>query len=196
MKTPVAVYSESTPNPNTMKFVTSLNLSSTAVEFNTPEEAAEAPLAARLVAFPFVTEVFISNNFITVTKANSVEWIEVTNELREYIKNYLQAGYEVFKVLPTILEEQSNTTNVAAHTAPTNEVEEKIIDLMEEYIKPAVESDGGAIFFDSYQDGVLKVELRGACSGCPSSTATLKNGIQSLFNRMMPEIKEVVAVNG
>ena len=196
MKTPVAVYSESTPNPNTMKFVTSLKLSSTEVEFNTPEEADEAPLAARIFSFPFVTDVFISNNFITVTKANSVEWIEVTNELREYIKNYLQAGYEVFKVQPTILEEQSNTANVAAHTAPTNDVEKKIIDLMEEYIKPAVESDGGAIFFDSYQNGVLKVELRGACSGCPSSTATLKNGIQSLFNRMMPEIKEVVAING
>jgi Fe-S cluster biogenesis protein NfuA len=196
MKTPVTVYSESTPNPNTMKFMTSLNLSSTAVEFNTPEEAVEAPLAARIFSFPFVTDVFISNNFITVTKANTVEWIDVTNELRGYIKNYLQAGYEVFKVQPTIKEEQSNSTNVAAHTAPTNDVEEKIIGLMEEYVKPAVESDGGAIFFDSYQDGVLKVELRGACSGCPSSTATLKDGIQSLFNRMMPEIKEVVAING
>lgn len=195
MKTPVTVYSESTPNPNTMKFVTSLMLTPNSVEFSSPDETENAPLADRLFSFPFISKVFFSKNYITLSKTDVVEWIEVTNEIREYIKNYLDAGYGAFTKKPETAPDEISKERVV-HTMPQNEAEEKIISIMEEYVRPAVESDGGLILFNSYQDGVLNVELKGACSGCPSSTATLKNGIQALFNKMMPEVKEVVAING
>ena len=151
-------------------------------------------MAARLFTFPFVTGVFVAKNFITITKNDTVEWIEITNEMREYLINYLTAGYPVFNKKP-----QTQAGNGETETAsnippvPQNQQEERITEILQEYIRPAVESDGGAIDFKKFEEGKLTVTLRGACSGCPSSTITLKNGIEQLFKRMMPEVKEVLA---
>jgi NFU1 iron-sulfur cluster scaffold homolog, mitochondrial len=188
-KIPVAVYSESTPNPATMKFVANhmfLKDGGT-IEFTSPDQTEDAPLAARLFTFPFVTGVFFAKNFITISKNDAVEWMEITNEMREYLINYLTAGYPVFNKKPQT-QAGSNIPPV-----PQNQQEERITEILQEYIRPAVESDGGAIDFKKFEEGKLTVTLRGACSGCPSSTITLKNGIEQLFKRMMPEVKEVVA---
>jgi Fe-S cluster biogenesis protein NfuA len=207
-KVPVAIYAESTPNPATMKFVASIALlpAGASVEFTSAEETTDAPLAARLFSFPFVTGVFIASNFITLTKNDLVEWQEVFGEIREYITNYLLTGHPVFSddfaknmsnkegsVAQT--ENETEQVNTAA-VSPQNEMEEKIVNILEEYVRPAVESDGGAIEFNNYAEGKLTVVLKGACSGCPSSTMTLKNGIQGLFDQMLPEVKEVVALEG
>lgn len=201
-KLPVSVYAEITPNPATMKFVCSISLTpqGTSAEFTSPESTKEAPLAARLFSFPFVTGVFISNNFITVTKNDLVEWQEVFGEVREYIGNYLSTGHEVFTAPPQA-NEQVKTAPAEAHAdinapqQPSTEMEHKIVQILEEYVRPAVESDGGAIDFHSYDgNGKLTVILKGACSGCPSSSVTLKNGIQGLFTQMLPEIQEIVAL--
>lgn len=194
---PINIYSESTPNPATMKFVanTLFVKGPGTVEFTSPDQTEKAPLAARLFSFPFITGIFFSGNFITLTKNDSVEWIEVTNELRDYITNYLTAGYPVFEEDPE-QKEAVITKTQDAHLpppVPETEQEKQIVTILEEYIRPAVESDGGAIDFRSYEDGKLTVTLKGACSGCPSSMVTLKNGIETLFQRMMPEVKEVVA---
>lgn len=198
---PISIYSESTPNPATMKFVANqLFLKGNAtVEFNSPDQTEKAPLAARLFSFPFIKSVFFSGNFITITKTDAVEWIEVTNELRDYITNYLMAGYPAFENPPK--ETKENRPETVAETPdahlpppiPETEQEHQIVNILEEYIRPAVESDGGAIDFRSYKEGTLTVTLKGACSGCPSSMVTLKNGIETLFQRMMPEVKQVVA---
>jgi Fe-S cluster biogenesis protein NfuA len=195
-KIPVAVYSESTPNPATMKFVANhmfLKDGGT-IEFTSPDQTEDAPLAARLFTFPFVTGVFFAKNFITITKNDAVEWIEITNEMREYLINYLTAGYPVFNKKPQT-QAGSGETEMASNIPPVpqNQQEERITEILQEYIRPAVESDGGAIDFKKFEEGKLTVTLRGACSGCPSSTITLKNGIEQLFKRMMPEVKEVLA---
>lgn len=204
---PISIYAESTPNPATMKFVASefLVKNGQSFEYTSMEEAGDSPLAARLFSFPFVTGVFISVNFITLTKNDLVEWQDVFGELREYITNYILTGHPIFndevdvaksepkQETPNPLEEM---TAEAQSATPKNEMEEKIVNILEEYVRPAVESDGGAIEFHSYDAGKLTVVLKGACSGCPSSTMTLKNGIQGLFDQMLPEVKDVVALEG
>ncbi len=197
---PVTIYAESTPNPAVMKFVANkvmINYGVT-VEFESPEECEEAPLARVLFTFPFVKSVFFASNFVSITKTDTIEWDDIVLELREYLTNYLQAGNEVFTKPPvetqhSVENEKGEQQAIRVTAQPQNEVEEKIINLLEEYVRPAVEGDGGAIHFKSYKDGILTVRLSGACSGCPSSTATLKGGIQNLFNRFMPEVQDVVA---
>ena len=201
---PISIYAESTPNPATMKFVASSVLvpNGTSAEYTSAQEATDSPLAARLFSFPFVTGVFLSSNFITLTKNDLVEWQEVFGELRDYITNYIVTGHPIFSddfkgqqpAEPT--EKASENTLPKSAILPANEMEERIVNLLEEYVRPAVESDGGAIEFNKYEEGKLTVVLKGACSGCPSSTQTLKNGIQGLFDQMMPEVKEVVALEG
>ena len=201
---PISIYAESTPNPATMKFVASSVLvpNGTSAEYTSAQEATDSPLAARLFSFPFVTGVFLSSNFITLTKNDLVEWQEVFGELRDYITNYIVTGHPIFSddfkgqqpAEPT--EKASENTPPKSAILPANEMEERIVNLLEEYVRPAVESDGGAIEFNKYEEGKLTVVLKGACSGCPSSTQTLKNGIQGLFDQMMPEVKEVVALEG
>jgi len=197
---PITIYAESTPNPEVMKFVANKLLIQygVTIEYQSAEECEEAPLARVLFTFPFVKSVFFANNFVSITKTESIEWDDVVLELREYLTNYLQAGNEVFTKPPvqtqhSTKDEEGAEQAIKVTAQPQNEVEEKIINLLEEYVRPAVEGDGGAIHFKSYQDGILTVKLSGACSGCPSSTATLKGGIQNLFNRFMPEVKDVVA---
>jgi Fe-S cluster biogenesis protein NfuA len=195
----IEVYAEATPNPSAMKFGTNKALTQKDVEFkNIDEASASSPLAEAIFNFPFVKEVFISDNYISVTKYDMVEWNEVYGEVRTFIKEYLAEGKIIIKELP---EEKTGTTEnkVEAPKVILEGVSAQIVSILDEYIKPAVAADGGNIVFRSYdeEDKVVSVILQGACSGCPSSTATLKNGIENLLKEMLPnQINEVVAING
>jgi len=199
-KIPAVVYAESTPNPTTMKFVANRMLveGDITVEYTEPAQAKESPLAQKLFNFPFVKGIFIASNFISVTKNDTVSWDYITLELREFIQNYLFEGNVVFTSQPSLksseLKNHENTMSANSfHAEPKTEIDQRIIDLLEEYVRPAVEQDGGAIFFQSFNEGVVTLSLKGACSGCPSSTFTLKAGIEGLLKRMIPEVSEVVA---
>jgi len=202
-KVPVSVYAEMTPNPAVLKFVANKRLiEQDSVEFKNIEEAKPSPLAMKLFHFPFVKEVFISGNYIAISKYDIVEWDDVTLEIRELIRDYVTEGNPVLTrpvVAETVDVESNNTTSAETevYPEPSGPLDEKIISLLDEYVKPAVTSDGGNIKYLNYDDGTVKVLLQGACSGCPSSTATLKQGIENLLKQMLPgQIKEVVAVNG
>ena len=188
---PVTIYMEANPNPNSLKFATNQMLVPEGDSFDYPskEDTDNAPLAKILFDLPFVDRVFYMSNFITVTKKPEFEWVEIQNEIKEEIKKFLEAGKRVIELKPADLFEQPNNSENA-------EIEEQIKNILEEYIKPAVEQDGGAISFHSYQkdDQKVTVLLQGACSGCPSSTITLKAGIENLLKRMLPnDVKEVEA---
>lgn len=182
----VHIYLESNPNPNSLKFVVDQMLVPEGISFDFPDkESAEgAPLAMELFDYPFVDRVFYMNNFVTVTKKGDVEWLEIQSTLKNHIQRFLEEGkyiIEMYEPEETVEEEQSETVV-------------KIKSILDEYIKPAVEQDGGAITYHSFRDGVVRVKLQGSCSGCPSSTITLKAGIENLFKRMMPdEVKAVEA---
>ncbi|NUM51845.1 MAG: NifU family protein [Flavobacteriales bacterium] len=197
--TPHTIYAEMTPNPATMKFVSDQMLvpAHLLFEYSNAAEAKESPLAQQLFSFPFVIGVFIRTNYVTITKNDSIEWNEITLELRDFISNYLNKGGKVVlekaKNKETLTKEKKPT---ATTTKPFTDVEKQIMAVLEEYVRPAVEGDGGAIEFERFENGVVSVVLRGACSGCPSSTMTLKAGIEGLLTRMVPEVKEVVAING
>jgi Fe-S cluster biogenesis protein NfuA len=198
-KEAIEVYAEVTPNPAAMKFGTNKALTQTDVEFkNIDEASASSPLAQAIFNFPFVKEVFISDNYISVTKYDMVEWDDVHGEVRSFIKEYLAAGKTIIKELPK--EETGTVDNkVEAPKVVLEGISAQIVDILDEYIKPAVAADGGNIVFRSYneENKVVSVILQGACSGCPSSTATLKNGIENLLKEMLPnQISEVVAING
>ncbi len=180
----VEVYTEMTPNPETMKFVTDTVLYQGVADFPDEESAKGSPLASELFGFPFVKGVFVMNNFVTVTKTPDADWIEIMPTLRQFIKRFLEEGKAV--VAPDYQPPQQT-----AHSE--QEVVTKIKEILDQYVKPAVEMDGGAIQFKSYHDGVVELMLQGSCSGCPSSMITLKAGIEGLLKRMVPEVKEVVA---
>jgi NFU1 iron-sulfur cluster scaffold homolog, mitochondrial len=196
LKAPITVYAEATPNPATMRYVASTLLvpNERMLEFTEPEQAEGiSPLASRIFDLPFVQGVFVSGNFVTVTKNASVDWDLVQLELREYIQDYLnQDGRVVNDDAPAQALADANE-RAASHTAPSNEVEEKIVQVLEEYVRPAVEGDGGHIAFRSFADGIVTVTLRGSCSGCPSSMVTLKQGVENLMRQMVPGVREVVA---
>jgi Fe-S cluster biogenesis protein NfuA len=195
----IEVYAEATPNPAAMKFGTNKALTQKDVEFKNIEEAsASSPLAEAIFNFPFVKEVFISDNYISVSKFDMVEWNDVYGEVRTFIKEYLAEGKIIIKELP---EEETGTAENKVETPKVvlEGVSAQIVSILDEYIKPAVAADGGNIVFRSYneENKVVSVILQGACSGCPSSTATLKNGIENLLKEMLPnQINEVVAING
>ncbi|MEQ8469625.1 MAG: NifU family protein [Marinoscillum sp.] len=186
-KQPINIYTESNPNPNSLKFVLNFLLLPEGVsrDFPSKESASEAPLASELFDLPYVRRVFYMSNFVTVTKAEDVEWVEVKNDIQNYIKNFLEGGKQ-------ILTEKDVEEDHKVQDTDTD-VEARIKGVLDEYIRPAVEMDGGAITFDSFTDGKVKVLLQGACSGCPSSTITLKAGIENLLKRMVPEVQEVEA---
>lgn len=197
-KEAIEVYAEVTPNPSVMKFGTNKALTSTDVEYKNIEEASKSsPLAQALFSFPFVKGVFISENYISVTKFDVIEWNEVYAEVRNFISTYLQDNKTIIKELPQATksaEEQKEVAPIDLEGTPA-----KIVDILDEYIRPAVASDGGNIAFKSYDEEskIVSVILQGACSGCPSSTATLKNGIETMLKEMLPnQISEVVAING
>jgi NFU1 iron-sulfur cluster scaffold homolog, mitochondrial len=202
-KLATTVYAESTPNPKVMKFVANRAIiQGDSVEFMNLDEAKNSPLAIKLFHFPFVKEVFIARNFVSLTKYEMMEWEDIVMELREFIREYLaDGGIVVEEVLET-----TSPTETSTEAAPQleelkpeelGEIETRIVDILEEYVTPAVESDGGNIRFISYEEGKVSVLLQGACSGCPSSTVTLKQGIESILKKMLPTlVSEVVAING
>jgi len=187
----IHIYTEANPNPNSMKFVLNFMLAPDGQDFDFPDISTTqgSPLAAELFKFPFIERVFIMNNFVTITKAASVDWNDVVLELKGFLKQYFEDEGEIF----TQTFKKQFEAN-ASHAQPATDIEKKIVEVLEEYVKPAVESDGGAITFKSFQNGVVAVELRGSCSGCPSSTLTLKAGIENLLKQMVPGVEEVVAV--
>jgi len=183
----ILIYTESTPNPATMKFVSNkMLLPNFSVDFSDENEAKESPLASELFGFPFVRGVFISNNFVTVAKAEATGWYDVIPSMRSFLQAYI--AHEKKIVSDQLLAKLKADQPVFEGTD-----EQQIIDVLDKYIKPAVQMDGGAIQFKSVEDGVVTVQLQGACSGCPSSTLTLKSGIEAMLKRMIPGIKEVVA---
>lgn len=198
-KEAIEVYAEVTPNPSVMKFGSNKSLTQIDVEYKNIDEASKSsPLALEIFNFPFVKEVFISDNYISITKYDMVEWNEVFAEVRSFIREYLVSGKTIIKQLPN--QETAPLQNKTKQPKVKLEgISAQIVDILDEYIKPAVAGDGGNIAFRSYdeQNKVVSVILQGACSGCPSSTATLKNGIENLLKEMLPnQINEVVAING
>jgi NFU1 iron-sulfur cluster scaffold homolog, mitochondrial len=199
-KIPVTVYAESTPNPTVMKFVSNKKLVLNSVEFKNIDEAKNAPLAKALFHFPFVKEVFLDENYLSITKYDIAEWEEITLELREFIREYLEQGKDVLiedaQPAATSEKDQPETAPAAVKLDDTSQ---EIVAILDEYIKPAVASDGGNIMFDSYDadEKLVKVILQGACSGCPSSTFTLKNGIENMLKEMLHgRVERVEAING
>lgn len=196
-KMPISVYSESTPNPSVMKFVANKALTTKIVEFKTIDETAASPLAKELFKLGYVKEVFFDENYISVTKFASFEWLEITNEIRSFIKTYVENGGVVLDVSQLKeIPKQEKQAIVNFETLDTTS--QQIINILEEYVKPAVQADGGNILFDSYneEEKRVKVILQGACSGCPSSTFTLKNGIENMLKQMLHDEAIIVeAIN-
>ena len=193
MTTPfvLEIYTESTPNPESQKFITNMALLPNYVaEYRTKDAATESELAQSLFDIPFVSGVFISNDFITITKKSEYEWYEVTPEIREGIRSFIKTGK------PPVSEKLFKMGEVPTNPIATDEVtpESKIKDLLDKYVKPAVEGDGGHIAFRSFENGIVSLSLQGSCSGCPSSSITLKSGIEGLLKRMVPEVVSVEAV--
>jgi|TARA_B110000285_G_C15129431_1_gene622489 Fe-S cluster biogenesis protein NfuA len=194
-KIPVSVYAESTPNPSVMKFVANKPLVPQSIEFKNIDDAKNSPLAQQLFHLHFVKEVFLDTNYVSITKYEVTEWDTVVMEVREFIRSFIEEGNIVLTESPTPLDIEKKERP----EADLKPIEQQIVSILDEYIKPAVASDGGNIVFDSYNEAEKSVHvvLQGACSGCPSSTFTLKNGIENMLKEMMPgKIATVVAVNG
>ncbi len=215
---PINVYAELTPNPNSIKFVADVMLlEGGVVEYMNKAEAVNCPLAFQLFDFSGIDKVFITANFITITKVGDIDWFEITNIIREFVRGFLMSGEALFIGSPFDInhipgkkndnpEIDANKTikvaEIKKDIAPLEDIvfdpgiDKKIMDLLDEYVRPAVEGDGGAIHFKSYVNGTVNVVLKGACSGCPSSTVTLKSGIENMLKQMLPgNIREVVAIS-
>ncbi|MBT8394782.1 MAG: NifU family protein [Flavobacteriaceae bacterium] len=195
---PVTIYAESTPNPEVLKFVANKKLVHSTYEFTSIDEASSSPLASELFHFPFVKSVFIDQNYVSITKYNVAEWNDITMELREFIRNYLENGKVIISDNSSKTVEQKQE-ELDRKFDDLDDVSKEIINILEEYIRPAVASDGGNIEFKSYDKNskIVKVILQGACSGCPSSTFTLKNGIENMLKEMLKDkISAVEAING
>lgn len=194
LKRPVFVYTELSPNPNSMKFVLNFELVPEGLSFDYPslesalEEGSGSPLAGDLFQFPHVKRVFIASNFITISKDDDIAWEEVLRDTKQFIKIYFEESQPVFF-------EKTIEKNTLIVDSGDSDTVQKIKAALDQYVRPAVESDGGAINFHSFNEdtGTVKVLLQGSCSGCPSSTLTLKAGIENLLTRMVPDVKEVVA---
>ena len=199
-KIPFIIYAESTPNPAAIKFVANKMLyPAKSYESDDPNGNENSPLAQALFNFSFVKSIYITNNFVSVTKTDVIEWEDIVHEVREFIANYLNKGGEVMtgEVDEKDIETANEFTALSDHRDPKNDTEKNIIAILDEYVKPSVESDGGSILFDSFNEGTVSLILKGACSGCPSSTQTLKSGVENLLKQMMPEdVKLVEALNG
>lgn len=201
MKVPVTMYAEMTPNPRAMKFVANIAIvtDGRAYEFTSASDTESSPLAKVLFTFPFVDGVMISQNFVTITITPNLDWDNVVLEVREYITNYLQAGQPVITVEkfkkkedPKVNEEKEFTP--LPKPGEIRDIDKKIKHILKEYVSPAIENDGGAVAFASFEDGELKVKLSGACNGCPSSTQTLQYGIQNIFGKLLPQVKKVSSI--
>ena len=185
----VSIYTEMTPNPETMKFVANkLLYPGKSIDFPDEASAGPSPIAKELFAFPFIRSVFIASNFVTLTKTPETNWDEVIPSIREFLKQYLEEGKAVINEDQIVQKGENNTVS-----ADDTDVVVRIKELLENYVKPAVEMDGGAISFRGFESGTVTLMLQGSCSGCPSSMVTLKSGIEAMMKRMIPEVKEVVA---
>jgi len=197
-KVPVTVYTESTPNPAALKFVANKKVVTATYDYDSIEKAKTSPLATALFHFPFVKSVFFDENYISITKYDIAEWNDITVELKDFIKKYIEEGKNIIDPnAPEVIEK--STEKVEQHFENLDTTSQEIINILEEYVKPAVASDGGNIQFESYDEPSksVKVILQGACSGCPSSTFTLKNGIENMLKEMLPgRVNTVVAING
>lgn len=201
-KIPVTVYAETTPNPSVLKFVANKELVTGTFEFKSIDDTQHAPIAKALFSFPFVKEVFMSANYISVTKYNIAEWNEISMELREFIRSYIEDGKKLLEDAILTAETASEATENASQSISEKDlkdIDKEIIAILEEYVKPAVASDGGHIAFESFDENTktVRVVLQGACSGCPSSTVTLKNGIETMLKDMLQgRVQSVIAING
>lgn len=197
-KSPIMLYTEQTPNPESLKFVLNRMLYRGTADFREEAEAKEwSPLATELFSFPYVKGVYISNNFVTISKEFNYAWEDIMLKLKAFIKTYVQDGGEVikegFEEAMAAIEAERQEERYSGDEA---EIVSKIKDLIETYVKPQVAFDGGNIEFVSYDEGIVTLSMQGACSGCPSSTVTLKSGIEGMLKRMVPEVKEVIAEMG
>lgn len=186
----ISIYTEMTPNPETMKFVANkLLYPGKSIDFPDEASAKPSPLAMELFSFPFIKGVFIMANFITLTKTAETDWMDIIPTVKAFLKEYLEESR------PIINEDEIVVKAAASNevSADDSDVVKRIKELLENYVKPAVEMDGGAIQFKDYNEGVVKLMLQGSCSGCPSSMITLKAGIEGMMKRMIPEVREVVA---
>lgn len=187
----ISIYTEMTPNPETMKFVANkLLYPGKSIDLPDAETAGPSPLATELFGFPFIRAVFIASNFVTLTKTTETDWNDVIPSIRQFLKEYLEEGKAIVNDEDVAAMKQGSSNNVLADDT---DVVKRIKELLDNYVRPAVEMDGGAIQFKSYDDGVVNLMLQGSCSGCPSSMITLKAGIEGMMKRMIPEVKEVVA---
>lgn len=197
-KVPVTVYAESTPNPSAMKFVANKKIVAATYEFTSIEDAKHSPFASDLFSFPFVKNVFIDENFVSITKNNTVEWNDITLELREFIRSYIEdAKTIVTEKAQAVLQNTPQQQDQYFETL--DDTSKEIVNILDEYVRPAVASDGGNIQFQSYNSNTktVNVILQGACSGCPSSTYTLKSGIENMLKQMLPgKVSYVQAING
>jgi Fe-S cluster biogenesis protein NfuA len=185
-KQPITIYGETTPNPATLKFVANKLLTKTAAEFKNIDETQSSPLAKELFKFHYVKEIFIAENYVSITKYDSISWDEITLELRNFIKQYIENGGIVLD--ENLIESDKKIEKQQIKNFDNLDVtSQQIINILEEYVKPAVAADGGNILFDSYDDSDKKVKviLQGSCNGCPSSTFTLKNGIENMLKSML-----------
>lgn len=198
MKIPVTIYSEITPNPSTMKFVANKYIlpSGESANFTSKKDTMGfSPLAEELFQLPFVDGVFMASNFVTITKTDNVSWDFITMQLREFIREWISEGKEI--LLKSQENEEPTIANIDINELKfdKSEFDHKIATLLDEYVRPAVENDGGAIDYVGYKEGQVTVLMKGSCAGCPSSTATLKGGIETLLKQHIPEVKEVIALN-
>ncbi len=197
-QSPIMLYTEQTPNPESLKFVTNrMNYKGTA-DFKTADLAKEwSPLAEALFQKPFVKGVYICNNFVTVTKELNYQWDDIMLDLKSFIKEYLEAGNEVIKEgYQDAIAEMVIADSDIDYSDEDKEIVKKIKELIDTYVRPAVEMDGGNIEFKSFDKGIVNVILQGSCSGCPSATVTLKSGIEGMLKRMVPQVTEVVSEMG
>lgn len=191
----IEIYAETTPNPAVMKFVSNKMLISQTFEFKDIDEAKKSPIAVELFNFPFVKEVFISQNYISITKYDMAEWSDIGQEIRNFIRTFITEGKTLISENASPVENNNTTTT----SENLDDISLQIISILDEYVKPAVASDGGNIQFASYEKDTMNVNviLQGACSGCPSSTMTLKSGIENMLKQMLPnKINSVIALNG
>jgi len=198
MKVPVTIYAELTPNPSTMKFVANKYLlpSGESANFNTKKDTIGfSPLAEELFNLPFVDGIFIASNFVTVTKTDNVSWDFITMQLREFIREWISEGKEILLKSQEHEEPSIPEVDMSKLEFEESDLDHKIAALLDQYVRPAVANDGGAIDYLGYKDGKVTVLMKGSCAGCPSSTATLKGGIETLLKQHLPEVQEVIAIN-
>ena len=189
----INIYTEITPNPNVMKFVASSIITESDIEASKNKKSKTSSLANELLMFPFIDEVYISKNFLAIKKNNDIDWLDIDNDMREFIQDYVNS--ENYKIYSTKLE-KDNSIGTKKENKKNSVDEEEINSILEKYILPAVRMDGGNIILIEFKKGILKLGMKGACNGCPSASITLKEGIQKTLEQHMPgKIKEIQAEN-